>query len=244
MSISISPNPIHLRAGSSLPLKAISTFSDGLISDVTSSTVWTVDDASIVEVDQQGNALGFHAGTAQIKAESLGMVAEATAVVQPVVFTTYFSAEAGAPDSTLRISASGDGHLQSCSMVYVFNEDQQLTECCGCTVSSGGLRTLSLNQDLRSNPLTQVSPVAGSIMVVAADQGANSACDPAAISGAKAGTGWLTHTQTSGPSVYATETTLSGSDTTNEFLDSVQAQCSFVKQLGSGRGICSCGTGD
>ena len=56
----------------------------------------------------------------------------------------------GAPDGTVRITnvgtnitTPGSGNL--CALIYVFEPDQQMAECCGCLITPDGLLTLSIN---------------------------------------------------------------------------------------------------
>ena len=55
---------------------------------------------------------------------------------------------AGAPDATVRIDnpgsdavtesgVNGEGVSNLCAMIYVFDNDQQLSECCGCLLKIG-----------------------------------------------------------------------------------------------------------
>jgi len=39
-----------------------------------------------------------------------------------------------------------------CANIYVFDDDQELQECCSCPVTADGVRTLSTINDLTSNP--------------------------------------------------------------------------------------------
>ncbi len=60
----------------------------------------------------------------------------------------------GAPDGTVQIDnpgTSGPGNI--CAEIYVFYPDEEMTECCGCTLTPDDLRTLSINVNLTSNPL-------------------------------------------------------------------------------------------
>src|ERR1700686_5534348 len=62
---------------------------------------------------------------------------------------------AGAPDGTMRLDNPGtyaSGNV--CASIFVFDSSQELTECCSCLLTPDGLRTLSINGDLTSNPLT------------------------------------------------------------------------------------------
>src|SRR5271157_1838807 len=75
---------------------------------------------------------------------------------------------AGAPDATVRLDNPGLTYGNLCAMIYVFDRDEQLTECCGCVESHNDLRTLSVNGDLTSNPLTGRKSTTGVIKVVSA----------------------------------------------------------------------------
>jgi hypothetical protein len=150
-----------------------------------------------------------------------------------------------APDATVRIDNPGLTYGNLCAMVYVFDADQQLTECCGCVETHNGLRTLSVRRDLTSNPLTGVLSTNGVIKIVSAAVN-NSPCDPTSNVTPKANLrAWGTHIQNAvGTAWPITETEYSDSTLGATELANLQAQCAFVNILGSGHGICSCGTGD
>ena len=82
-------------------------------------------------------------------------IGSGVAMAQDVYKVNYFSNNvAGAPDGTVRIDNPGLTYGNLCAMIYVFDADQQLSECCGCVETHNGLRTLSVKRDLTSNPLT------------------------------------------------------------------------------------------
>jgi hypothetical protein len=158
----------------------------------------------------------------------------------------YFSNNvAAAPDATVRIDNPGLNYGNLCDMIYVFDADQQLSECCGCPESHNGLRTLSVKRDLTSNPLTGVVSTNGVIKVVSAVPPAGP-CDPTAIVSVRANLRvWATHIQNAVGTAYPiTETESSDSTLGATELANLQAQCAFINILGSGQGICGCGTGD
>jgi hypothetical protein len=168
------------------------------------------------------------------------------ASAQDVFKVNYFSNNAGsAPDATVRIDNPGLTYGNLCAMVYVFDADQQMTECCGCVETHNGLRTLSVRRDLTSNPLTGVVSSNGVIKIVSAAVN-NSPCDPTANVKPTANLrAWVTHIQNAvGTAWPITETESSDSTLGATELANLQAQCDFVNILGSGHGICSCGTGD
>ncbi|MBT9331615.1 hypothetical protein [Paracidobacterium acidisoli] len=168
------------------------------------------------------------------------------ASAQDVFKVNYFSNNAApAPDATVRIDNPGLTYGNLCAMIYVFDADQQLSECCGCVETHNGLRTLSVRSNLTSNPLTGVVSRNGVIKIVSAAVN-NSPCDPTSNVSPKSNLrAWVTHIQNAvGTAWPITETESSDSTLGASELANLQAQCAFVNILGSGQGICSCGTGD
>src|SRR5580704_17444577 len=100
------------------------------------------------------------------------------AMAQDVYKVNYFSNNAApAPDATVRIDNPGLTYGNLCALIYVFDADQQLSECCGCTETHNGLRMLSFRSDLTSNPLTGVVSTNGMVKIVSSAPGATG-CDP------------------------------------------------------------------
>ena len=136
-------------------------------------------------------------------------------------------------------------------MIYVFDNDQQMDECCGCLETPDGLRTFSVTKDLTSNPLTGVVSTNGDIKLVAYLVN-DSPCDPTSLSGAPGAPAgetfldaWATHIQNKVGTAYPiTETAFSIIDPGIYEFGNVVEDCYFIARLGSGHGICSCGTGD
>jgi len=150
------------------------------------------------------------------------------------------------PDASIRIDNPGLTYANLCAMIYVFDADQQMTECCGCVETHNGLRTIPI-PSLTLNPLTGVISQNGVIKIVSAAVN-NSPCDPTANVTPKPNLrAWGLHIQnqlTVGGPFPVTETAFSNSALGTTELANLQAQCSFINILGSGHGICSCGTGD
>ena len=168
------------------------------------------------------------------------------ASAQDVFKLSYFSNNAApAPDATVRIDNPGLTYGNLCAMIYVFDADQQLSECCGCVETHNGLRTLSVRADLTSNPLTGIVSRNGVVKIVSAAVN-NSRCDPTSNVSPKSNLrAWATHIQNAvGTAFPITETSFDDSTLGATELANLQAQCFFVNLLGSGQGICSCGTGD
>jgi hypothetical protein len=259
VSLDVSPATPSITVGSIQQFRAVETFSDGTKKVVTNSAAWTSTDPDIATVSASGVATGSGAGTATISAAYRSVSGSGSLIVIPVTYLvtedhqrggkssyTYFD-QANTPgiDSTLRISNPGTAAEDLCAMVYVFSADQQLTECCGCRVSNNGLRTLSLKNNLTSNPLTRQALTSGTIEVDASDAASNPTCDPALGSPTGSLTTWATHVQAvtegaSSPSGGSTQL----APPTQLAPSSIQTQCQYVQKLGSGHGICTCGTGD
>jgi len=164
------------------------------------------------------------------------------ASAQDVYKINYFSNNAApAPDATVRISNPGLTYGNLCAMIYVFDADQQLTECCGCVQTHNNLSTYSVRGQLTNNPLTGVVSRNGVIKVVSAAVN-NSPCDPTSNVSPKANLRvWVTHIQNAvGAAWPITETESSDSTLGATELANLQAQCAFVGILGSGQGTCTC----
>ena len=175
----------------------------------------------------------------------LVLVSASASSAQDVYRLNYFANNiAAAPDETVRIDNPGLTYGNLCAMIYVFDNDQQLTECCGCVETHNGLRTLSVKTDLTKNPLTGKVSNNGVVKVVSAAVNA-APCDPTTGVAPKANLReWGTHVQAVGAGYAVTETNFSDSTLGATELANLQAQCSFIHILGSGNGICTCGTGD
>jgi hypothetical protein len=181
-----------------------------------------------------------------------------SASAQSPFVVNYFANNgvSGAPDATVRITNPGtsigtddtapvtNGDL--CAMIYVFDNDQQMDECCGCLTTPDGLRTLSVTKDLTSNPLVGTVVNHGDIKIWASFVN-DSPCNPAEllIGDAYNVRAWATHIQNKVGTAYPiTETAFSDAQISEGELVNLQNDCYFIQRLGSGHGICSCGTGD
>src|SRR5581483_7670997 len=83
---------------------------------------------------------------------------------------------AGLPDGTVQMTNPGTSGATICAMIYVFYPDEEMTECCGCTLTPDDLRTLSINYDLTANPLVGVKATTGVIKIVSSAY--TGVCDP------------------------------------------------------------------
>jgi hypothetical protein len=145
----------------------------------------------------------------------------------------------GAPDAQLRLSNDGSTETNLWANIYVFNNDEEMEECCSCLVTPNGYLDLDVNNDLTGNPLGGgPKPPRGIIKVVSSEtQGPATAYAP--VGGIR---GWLTQIQNgTGSSFSITESDLKDSYlSASELAISLQETCGFVLSLGSGTGACSC----
>jgi hypothetical protein len=193
-------------------------------------------------------ASSWSIGTAKIFASTDAFSVSGTIVVSPVAGAEYFSNahNANAPDGTLNLVNTGLTSSDLCAMVYVFDTSQEMNECCGCLISQdGGMKTLSVNNDLTSNTLTGVKLTTGVIRVVPADAASNPTCNAGTVTPSGLVMPWLTHIQYFEPGTFTvteTDPQLRPLNTTE--LSDLASDCSFMQKLGSGHGICTCGVGD
>jgi hypothetical protein len=159
---------------------------------------------------------------------------------------TYFSNAniAGAPDGTVRVINDGNTGGSLCAAFYVFDDSQEMQECCSCPVTADGLIAESINGNLLANSLTSFINHRGVIKVVSTNA-PSGGCDPTKGSPTTGIRGWATHIQkTITPAYSVTETELHDANLAAAELAGLQQFCSFEIVLGSGRGVCSCGLED
>ena len=118
-----------------------------------------------------------------------------------VFFTNYYSYAntSGAPDSTVRVINDGDlgtgnsGNLWAA--IYVFDDSQELQDCCACQITPDGLLSESVNTQLTAYAITGKKPTRGVIKVISSSSWDPTA--PAPVAGLRA---WGTHIQPVGTS--------------------------------------------
>jgi hypothetical protein len=149
----------------------------------------------------------------------------------------------GGPDTTVYVTNVGtqtgtkaDPSGDLCAMIYVFEPDQQLAECCGCKITPDGLLTLSVSDNLTSNSLTGATLTSGAIKIVSSTGPCNAA-KPVPAAGIRA---WLTQVQEA-RSDFLTETPFSDATLSAGELSNLAAECKILQTEGSGAGICKCG---
>lgn len=240
-SLRIAPVAPVVPLGSTVQLAVIGTLSDGSTQDVTQQVTWNVDTPSIAGISVNGVASGQQIGSTAIEASLNSLQVSDTLTVQPLLAVSWFDTRSSL-DSTVRIGNPGLTGQDLCAMIYVFDQDQQMSECCGCLISPDGMITLSLGDNLLSNPLTGTPSTSGTVMLVSANQAASGGCSASSITPAGTIVAWSTHlAQPQSGQVSSAEVPFSASPLSPSLSSSLQAQCGFVQQLGSGQGICGCG---
>ncbi len=163
-------------------------------------------------------------------------------------FVTYFSNNyPELPDGTVRFINDGDQGTSATGDLwadfYVFNDSQELSECCACVVTPDGLLSEDVKTNLTSNPLTGIVDTRGVIKVVSS--ASSDATAPVPTPGLR---GWATHIQTNaalggarGVAVGAiTETTVEDANLGTAEETFLGELCWFAVYLGSGQAVCSC----
>jgi hypothetical protein len=162
-----------------------------------------------------------------------------------VYFVTYYSnaLTAGAPPAVLRIVNDGDASTAQVegvpngrmwASIYVFDDSQELQECCNCFISADGLLSEWVNTELLANPLTGKANHRGVIKVIGSTT--NDATNNKLTAGLH---GWATHIQVATP-FAVTETPLADANLVVAEQNALQNSCSFAITLGSGAGTCAC----
>jgi hypothetical protein len=178
-------------------------------------------------------------------------------VMSDAVFsTTYFFAAdtTGAADETVNILNPGTQSTTSttgtlCANIYVFDQSQELKECCSCPITANGLLTLSVNGDLTANSGNGLpfANGAGTIDVVPGSIPSTGYCDASNVTSAPDLNVWATHVaygvSDGGATLPIVESPASDLTLAGSALTDFVTYCGFIENNDSGTGICSCGGG-
>ncbi len=172
--------------------------------------------------------MAFASGTAS--AQSAAVTGDASSY-----FVTYFSNNvAAAPDETVRFINDGDTGGNLWAAFYVFDDSEELTECCACVITPDGLLAESVKTQLTAAPLTGKVPTRGVIKVIASNNP-----DPTATVPTAGLHGWATHIQVVKGTTYAiTETAFADANLVAGEKSLLQSLC-FYDGLLSGL-PCTC----
>jgi hypothetical protein len=151
----------------------------------------------------------------------------------------------GAPDATVRFindgtlgDASPTGDL--CAAIYVFDDAEQMQECCSCKITPNGYLALGVNPNLTSNnpPKTLHR---GVIKVISSTPSpAAGLCDATSISKQPGIQGWMSHLQKTNPGFQFTEGELQDASLDAAELADLQEDCVVITQSNGITGMCSC----
>ncbi|MGA3195783.1 MAG: hypothetical protein ABSD39_12345 [Terriglobales bacterium] len=144
-------------------------------------------------------------------------IASATATAQSVTttgdnsnyFVIYYANNVtAAPDATVRLVNDGDTAGNLWADFYVFDDSEELQECCACQITPDGLLSEDVKTELTANPLTGKVPSRGVIKVIS-----SSSSDPTNIVPTAGLHGWATLIQAASKTTYAmTEATMADSN--------------------------------
>jgi hypothetical protein len=146
--------------------------------------------------------IGIAAGTASAQSA-------AAAGDNSIYFVSYFSNNVvAAPDATVRFVNDGDTGGNLWAAFYVFDDSEELQECCACEITPDGLLSEDVKTQLTANPITGKVPTRGVIKAIS-----SSTLDPTNVVTTAGLRGWATHIQAATKTTYAiTETAFTDSN--------------------------------
>ncbi|MBV9610551.1 MAG: hypothetical protein JO187_13400 [Acidobacteria bacterium] len=175
---------------------------------------------------------------------------QANDVYQLTYYDNNFGAQAPFDAGTIRIVNPGlqgspiaSNGLQGtlCANIYVFDDTQEMVECCSCPITANGVLTISV-QDLTDNPLT-TTPFRGVIKVVSTTP--LPSCDATKNAPTPDLRAFSSHLQnaafggtTQQAKFFITESEFADAPLGSGESSDLGTICSFVRYLGTGRGQC------
>jgi len=154
----------------------------------------------------------------------------------PSYFVSYYSDAntTGAPDATVRAVNDGDSAGDLYAAIYVFDDSEELQECCACKVTQNGLLSESVDKDLTATPLTGIKPARGVIKVIS-----SATSDPTNLVPSAGLRAWATHIQKASTNTYAlTEAPFATSNLSSTEATLLQNLCYYDGQLSGA--ACTC----
>ena len=170
-----------------------------------------------------------------------GNKASATVTVLAPALVDYFSNAntPGAPDGTLRVDNPGVSGGNLCADIFVFDANEELSECCSCLTTPDGLLTLSMNTDVTGNPANGTLLSTGVIAIVPAATIGGVCPIPTKMTPTPALKAWATHIQTGESGFVVTDGDSQYTALSAQNLSSLTALCGDIQVVGSGRGVCA-----
>jgi len=172
-----------------------------------------------------------------LTALSIGLAygATPTATANGLLVNYFVNANTeGAPDGTVQLTNTGATGGNIYAAIYVFYPDEEMAECCACSLTPDDLRTLSINGNLTSNTLTSSPLNNGTITIIP-----SSSASPTTITPSGQISAWGTHVLTTG----VTEEEFQSANLSVKEITSLENQCNAIFLDGSGHGVCTCGSG-
>ena len=179
------------------------------------------------------------------------------AFAQGTYFVDYYSNNApgfASPfvaDQVIRIINVGVGGTpltspvgDICANVYVFDNQQEMITCCACRITPNEYASAAVHNQLANLAitLTPVVPAFGVIKVATTPAGTS--CNAQnALTGASTDLAKMygTHLQVTGGATFVTEAEKQSSPLSAVEASFLPQACAFVRYLGSGFGVCTCG---
>jgi hypothetical protein len=153
-------------------------------------------------------------------------------------------------------SVTGVGDL--CALIYVFDTNEELEECCGCLVTPDQLIEIPVIANLLSNPNNPRLVRNGVIKIISsaptrlpAAEYDNSVCNPGAPNPTPTLREWITHTRAfaaaigppaTGATLGVTEEEFSFAPLSTGEQNTLTTVCSGFTPQSTGAGVCSCPT--
>jgi len=157
-----------------------------------------------------------------------------------VYFVTYYSNAhtTGAPDATVRVINDGTASLATLyASFYVFDDSQELTQCCSCATTADGITSESVNNELTAYPIRNIFNSRGVIKVISSSVFAGG---PNWTNKPQAGIrGWATHIQKANSAYAVTETPLADANLSASEESLLESLCQFDYMLSGSPCACT-----
>jgi hypothetical protein len=184
---------------------------------------------------------------------------------------SYFDVSTGAGDNIVNIVNPTRANGSICALIYLFDNSEELGECCGCPITPDERLTGSVSADFLRNWQVGVGVPKGGVIKILSTLNTGASC-PADDPACNVGGGFISspaiacdptsessHTPVQNLSAWITHSTIVGqppgwacSNSVDEFADEGSAdaveaaflpnQCEDIIANGSGTGVCSCPT--
>ena len=146
-------------------------------------------------------------------------------------------------DNVLRIEnpTSANGNL--CAMIYVFDANEEMGECCGCLLTPNQLLQDSVKTVINAGwQIAPGAPSSGVIQIVSALPNNGRLCSPFQVyTPTPTLNGWITHAQTVAGITGLTEVSMTDNGTADLAESALlPGLCGEILGNGSGAGNCTC----